>query len=75
MTLRTFLAENGISIGELAAGIGLERSTAGNKVYGLRPWFAEEAGRVLAFLRQRTGQDLSFEHLFGSPDLPAASNE
>jgi len=74
MDIRTFLAEHQISVGELAAGIGLERSTAGNKIYGLRPWLAEEAGRAVAFLRERTGKPVTFEQLFGEPALPAAAN-
>ncbi len=75
MRLRTFLGSHQISVSELATGIGLERSTAGNKIYGLRPWTTCEAARVLSFLRQRTGEDITFEQLFGGPDLPAAANE
>ena len=75
MTIRPFIAKHKISVGELAAGIGLQRSTVGNKLYGLRPWTAEEAAAAIRFLRDRTGEDVTFESLFGGPDLRAAAGE
>jgi len=64
MDLRGYLRKHGITFRELAVGIGLERSTVGNKLLGIRPWSAEEALNVVRFLRKRTGEPVTVEYLF-----------
>lgn len=52
----------------------MKRSALGNKLVGLRPWKADEISRFLTWLRERTGEPVTFEQLFGEPSLPAAAN-
>jgi len=74
MTPRSYLADHGISTREAAEGIRMKRSALGNKLVGLRPWKADEISRFLTWLRERTGEPVTFEQLFGEPSLPAAAN-
>jgi hypothetical protein len=64
MDLRDYLRKHHISFSELAGGVGLKRSTVGNKLLGIRPWSAEEALAVVRFLRKRTGEPVTVEYLF-----------
>jgi transcriptional regulator with XRE-family HTH domain len=76
MTLKTFLQEQQITQAETAEALGIDSSTLSLKLSGQRPWFEREINAVLAFLRQRTGQSVTFEQLFGAENgLPAAANE
>ena len=71
MTLQTFIAAHKITHAELATALGIDRSTVSLKVGGQRRWFEAELVRLLAFLRQRTGEDVTFEMLFESELSPA----
>ena len=64
MDLRGYLRKHGISFNELGRGVGLKRSTVGNKLLGIRPWSADEALSVVRFLRKRTGEPVTVEYLF-----------
>jgi transcriptional regulator with XRE-family HTH domain len=75
MTLKDFTERKGIRQVEIAEVLGLDQSTVSLKLAGRRPWFVQEVAALLAFLRHKTGEDVTFEQLFGAPDFPAAANE
>jgi hypothetical protein len=66
MGIHEILRDKGVPQVELAAGIGIAESTLSLKLKGERRWRVEEANRVLAYLRERTGDEsLTLDLLFG----------
>ena len=66
MDLRTYLRDKAITQAETAIALGIDSSTLSLKLSGQRPWFGVEIKAVLSYLRTRTGEDVTFEQLFGS---------
>lgn len=75
MSLESFLVDHGVTQTDLGAVLGCDPSAISHKLAGRRPWFRDEITTVLRYLRDRTGEPVTFEQLFDEPCMPAAANE
>lgn len=66
--LDAFLANNGISQGDVAGALGVTDSAVSRKLNGLRPIRLNEVQRLLAFLSERVGRAVEFEEVFAPED-------
>jgi transcriptional regulator with XRE-family HTH domain len=75
MALGEVLKANDIKQRDLATALDVREETVSRWVNGENLPDGPNAGRLLAFLRDRTGEDVTFEQLFGATTLPPTPSD
>jgi len=73
--LARFLQTHDITQANLAQGIGVSGAYVSMLLSGKSGASLQTANAILSFLRERTGEPVTFEQLFGSPALAPAVGE
>lgn len=73
--LQQVFERHGLTQLGVARDLGISQGYLSELCTGSRVPSIPMAMNLLSFLRQRTGEEITFELLFGTPALPAAANE